>query len=431
MQFSGGQWHTILVSGEGAGGKSMFALDITDPADMTSEASLASNVLWEFTDPNLGSTFSAPSLGLTNAGTLLFFGNGYNSSTQQPYVYALNPQNGAVIEKINLCSFVTTACNANQPNGLSTLTLVNSTGSLAGPANVLYAGDLQGNVWRVDISNANPANWTASVLSQAVDSSGNAQPITTQPLVSLDPDFPRLPGVMVFVGTGELLSTNDLSTTNTQSMYGLYDAMPNANPITRANLVQQTLTGTTVTTVNNTTVNAVIASSNLVTLPSQMGWYIDFSLNPGERVITNPALVSSELIVTTDQPSVVSCQTDYNSWYYEFNYADGGRFPQPMFDVTESGSVSNSEPNVSGMFLGNVYASGPRVVSGVLGGGTENLDILINESAVATAAGSYSSYGQNQLGQQCVVGTAGCNPPVQNAGTRGGNQSRTAWWEIR
>lgn len=431
VQFSDSSWHTILVSGEGAGGKSIFALDITDPADMTSESSVASDVLWEFSDANLGLTFSAPSLALTNAGTLLFFGNGYNSTTQQPYVYALNPQTGAVIAKINLCAAVTTACNATTPNGLSTLTLVNSTGSLAGPANVLYAGDLQGNVWRVDISNANPGNWTASVLSQAVDSSGNPQPITTQPLVSLNPDFPRLPGVMVFVGTGQLLSTSDLTTTQTQSLYGLYDAMPNGSAITRSNLVQQTLTAGSVLTVNLTTVNTVVASSNLVTLPSQMGWYIDFSLNPGERVITDPALVASELIVTTDQPSVADCQTNFDSWYYEFNYADGGRFPQPMFDVTESGSVSNSEPNVSGMFLGNVYSSGPRVVSGVLGGGTENLDILINESAVATAAGAYSSYGQNQLGQPCVVGSAGCNPPVENAGTRAGNQSRTAWWEIR
>ena len=48
-------------------------------------------------------------------------------------------------------------------------------------ANVAYAGDLQGNVWRVDITAANPANWIVSVMFQTTDPSGAPQPITTVP----------------------------------------------------------------------------------------------------------------------------------------------------------------------------------------------------------------------------------------------------------
>jgi len=430
VQFSDNSWHTVLVSPEGAGGSSIFAIDVTNPAGITSEASLASSVLWEFTDGNMGLTFGPPSLALTNDGQLLFFSNGYNSPTEQPYLYALNPQDGTVVAKLSLCSFVPTACNASLPNGLSTVTLVNSTGSLSGPANVLYAGDLQGNVWRVDISNSNPANWTASVLFQATDPSGNPQPITTQPVVSLNPDFPRLQGTFVFVGTGQLLSTSDLSSTQTESLYGLYDAMPNASVITKASLVQQTLTATTVTTVNSTTVNAIQVTNNLVTLPSQMGWYVNFSLNSGERVITDPVLYSGALVITTNQPTASNCVATTDSWFYEFNYLDGGRFPGPTFDVTESGSISNSEPSVAGVSLGNVYSSGARITSGSLGNGTAGLDILINESGDSTVAGAYSSYGQNQQ-PVCVGGPQVCGNPITPILGKGGGQSRTAWWEIR
>ncbi|HUN73190.1 MAG TPA: PilC/PilY family type IV pilus protein [Steroidobacteraceae bacterium] len=437
VQFSDGSWHTVLVSGESAGGTSIFALDVTNPGAMTTEASIASNVLWEFTDANLGDTFSAPQFAITNAGTLLFFGNGYDSSTEQPYIYAVNPQNGALIAKINLCAAVPTACSASTPNGLSTIQTASSSGSVAGPANVLYAGDLQGNVWRVDISNTNPSSWVVSVLYQATDSGGNPQPITTQPQVSLNPDFPRLQGTMVFVGTGELLSNTDLSSTQVESMYGLYDAMPNGSTTTETNLVEQSLTAESVTTASGSQVDAFTITSNPLTLPSKMGWYVNFSLHPGERIVTDPALYGGMVLITTNQPSVSNCVTSTDSWFYVLNYLDGGSFPGPVFDVTESGSVTSSEPNVAGAFLGNVYSSAVRVISGNLGGGTASEDILINQSGQSTVSGAYTGSGTGSTGggvtppPLCAGGAATCGDPILNALLRGGGQSRTAWWEIR
>ncbi len=422
VQFGDGSWHTVLVSGEGAGGESVFALDVTNPAAMTTESSVAQNVLWEFTDTDLGYTFGTPQVATTNAGTFVFFGNGYDSASETPYLYALDPQTGAVAAKIDLCSFDTSACNPNEPNGLSAVTVVNSSGSLTG-ANVLYAGDLQGNVWRVDLSNSNPADWTASLLFKAVDSSGNPQPITMAPIVTLNPDFPRLPGLMVFVGTGQLLTTSDLASTQVQSLYGLYDAMPNGSVITRSQLVQQTITATTVTTVNGTTVDARTVTSNQVDLPSKMGWYIDFSLSPGEAVVTEPALIDGALFVTTDQPSGISCEGGFNSWLYAFDYRDGGLFPVPILDATDSGTVSSTEPNVSGVSLGNVYASGPRTASGSFG--AANQAIFVNESGRPTSAGADTGY---VTGSGTGVSN---NDPILTKLARIGGMGRTAWWEIR
>lgn len=41
---SSADWKTVLVGGTGAGGRGVFALDVTDPAAFS-----ASKVLWEFT----------------------------------------------------------------------------------------------------------------------------------------------------------------------------------------------------------------------------------------------------------------------------------------------------------------------------------------------------------------------------------------------
>ena len=205
IQFADASWHTVLVGTEGAGGTSVYALDVTNPANITSEGALASAVLWDFIDPDMGLGFSTPAIASTPVGWTVFVGNGYNSPTQKPFLFALNAQTGATVSKIDLCAAVPTACNLTASNGLSTVIAVNSGGQLAGFANIVYAGDLQGNLWRVDVSNPNPAMWTATVMFQARDPLGNSQPITTSPVASLNPRYPQVLGTMVFFATGELL----------------------------------------------------------------------------------------------------------------------------------------------------------------------------------------------------------------------------------
>src|SRR6185437_13085792 len=62
VQFSDGSWHTVLVGGERAGGNTVFALDVTNPTAITTEAALSSSVLWEFSDPNMGLSYSTPAI---------------------------------------------------------------------------------------------------------------------------------------------------------------------------------------------------------------------------------------------------------------------------------------------------------------------------------------------------------------------------------
>ena len=86
---------TILVGGVGAGGKGLYALDITDPT-ADSEAAAASKILWEITPTTvnnaantayaeLGHTYGIPVIAKLNDGTwAAIVGNGYNNTGSEP-----------------------------------------------------------------------------------------------------------------------------------------------------------------------------------------------------------------------------------------------------------------------------------------------------------------------------------------------------------
>jgi type IV pilus assembly protein PilY1 len=416
VQFaSDSSWHTVLAGTEGAGGHSVFALDITSADGITTEAQLAADVLWEFTDADMGLTYSAPAFANTSAGWLVLFGNGYNSTKQKPILYALDPQKGTVVAKIDLCAAVATACDSTLANGLSSVAVVNSYGNVSGAANTVYAGDLQGNVWRVDITNSDPSQWQVRVLYQTQDASGNRQPITTAPAVTLNPEFPQLPGTMVVVGTGQLLGFPDLTTTQVQTLYGIFDPPTgSASPLgfsgipTRSNMVGQTLANSTVDGASGPVSVRVEPTVNPVNLPTSRGWYIDLSLATGERVVTNPQIESGGgVVVTTYQPNSAPCSSGGNSWLMVLNYATGGSFPAPMLDANGDGKLNTADQtsdglNAVGLSLGGVYASEPTIVQ---------------KSCTGNNCGSK----ETQLSNGSVL-------PV---GEAGGITQRNAWWEVR
>ena len=94
VQFSDNSWHTVLVGTEAQGGSSVYALDVTNPAGITTESVLAYDVLWDFTDADMGLGFSTPALTNTADGWQVFVGNGYNSRNQKPFLYAHQPADG-------------------------------------------------------------------------------------------------------------------------------------------------------------------------------------------------------------------------------------------------------------------------------------------------------------------------------------------------
>ena len=403
IQFGDASWHTVLVSSEGAGGKSVFAIDVSNPATIINEAALASTVLWDFTDADMGLGFATPAIAKTSSGWRVFVGNGYNSANRKPFLFALDAQTGATVAKIDLCAAVGGACNNALSNGLSSAIAVNGGGQIAGSANLIYAGDLQGNLWRVDISDPNPASWTVSLLFQARDASNNPQPITTAPVATLNPRFPNLLGTMVYFGTGQFLGTPDLGTTTTQSIYGIYDPPGGygGSPPTRTNLTRQVLSTASVGA------QAVrLVTSNAVNLPVKKGWYIDLTLLAGERAITDPRIESGgALVLTTFRPSPNPCSAGGESYLLVLNFATGGAFNSAQFDVNGDHNIDAGDTvagaNPVGLSLGGVYASAPTIRSANFSTGSA-VKLITESSGV-----------------------------IKSVVEKGSSKHRTAWWETR
>lgn len=367
VQFSNSTWHTLLIGGENSGGQSIYALDITNPTAITSENLLASNVLWEYTDADLGYTFGQPQIGqistsnTTALNFAVFFGNGYNSPNNNAVLYAVNPQTGQTIAKINLCNAIPGTCNASNPQGLSTVALAHSDGLLGQPITQVYAGDLQGNLWAIDVSNTNAGNWTTRLLFQAKDSTGSPQPITTPPLVTLNPSYPRLPGLFIMFGTGQFLTTNDLTNTQTQTIYGVWDNPSRlGTTLTRSNLQQQTLTLVSATT-SGLPQDIITSTSLAVNWGTNYGWFSDLPI-AGLRVNTVPILINGAFITTLNKPPSSPCGTA-SSMFLDLNYLTGGAFPSPQLSLNRSGIINNNSRynglNPVGLSISSSYASAP------------------------------------------------------------------------
>lgn len=399
VQFADGTWHTLLVGGLNAGGETIYALDVTNPAGITNESSLASAVKWEFSDSDMGYSYSTPAIARINQQTTsspefaVFFGNGYDSTSSHAILYAVNAQTGGLLTKIDLCSAVANACNSSLADGLSSVVAASSDGVLGDPVDHVFAGDLQGNMWSINVSNAAPSKWTVRLLFQARDASGNPQPITTTPGVSLNPNFPGQLGLMVFFGTGQLLSSGDLTNTLTQSFYGVWDQPTTssssvANAYKRANLQSQNLTTLTaastglpqdVRTVTNNCVYYLPPGANMPTgctsqnvTTAQEGWYMDLPAT-GERVVTDPRLENGGVVFTTNSPAASStqCTSGFNSYLMDVYYVNGGSFAQPELDVNGDGSINSGDQvtvkgvayNPVGMSMGHVYSAAPTIIS--------------------------------------------------------------------
>ena len=246
---TGNDWRTILVGGLGAGGRAVYALDVTNPVaapppvvSSDTETTAAARVLWEYTEANLGYVYDAPTLAKTYAyGWVVLVASGYNNPGGKGFLYVLNPKSplksGQLLKKIALPGDTGTDLS---PTGLGTIRAF--TASRQNPyALQAYGGDLKGNVWRFDLSNPDPNLWSAAKIATLKDASNVAQPITSGVRIEIDQN--NNVDRYLFVGTGKLLDQPDLTDTSvTNTLYVIKDGNRTtpepapATPYSRSNL---------------------------------------------------------------------------------------------------------------------------------------------------------------------------------------------------
>ncbi|MBV5309218.1 PilC/PilY family type IV pilus protein [Chromatium okenii] len=350
-------WHSILIGTLGAGGKAVFALDVTNPDTFTTE-----NVLWEFGDANLGymvgQITSSPVIGrLQNGQWAAVFGNGYDSGTGA-WLYIVNLNDGSLIKKIQVSDDVT--------NGLSAATLIRDTNQTIAGA---YAGDLKGNLWKFDLTGTSSAwgvAYSGVPLFQAVDADDVRQPITGPLEIGTHP----LGGYLVYFGTGQYMRGNDVLSRTVQSVYGIWDnAVLEKDP---NNSLQFVWDGGSVVTNRSSLLEQEILfelglpddpedytwrviSQNPMdweASPIKRGWFLDL-ISPengeeGERVVTRPQILSgagqvlftSIIPIESDDPCTVG---GGKSWVFAIDLFTGGSSTGKTFDINGDGEFNTED----------------------------------------------------------------------------------------
>ena len=413
----------MLAGGVGVGGRGVYALDITNPDPTDADASKRfskSNVLWEFDSDmaiagtcvasygsckgtDLGYTVSQPNIGrLSNGQWVVLVPNGYfpdcktpdyptadtpscdviaaqapKDSGGKPYsaLFVLDAETGKVIAELK-----TPSVSGVTSFGLAKPVLGDYNSDQVD--DVAFAGDVQGNLWRFDLSDTDPAKWAVTLTYKGTSKSGQqgVQPITTMPRLFPDPATNRF---IVLFGTGKYLGVGDNSRDDEQAIYGVRDVAgatysqgdltqqflheftaPVGSPSAGASLRCVTGSAADGCTSSATAINSISAGAG--------GWFINLSTtdsagvrnDAGERVVVNPgAIFASNTVIfeslITGSQTTDACNPTTQGAILALNAATGG-----SAGVSSLGGVYTAGGRTTG-----ARTSGSLPVVSALGGG--------------------------------------------------------------
>ncbi|GLS92598.1 pilus biosynthesis protein [Psychromonas marina] len=356
--FINGEWRTILVGGLRAGGKGLFALDITNPNNFTSTAGNAQALaLWEFSntdDADFGYSYSPPTIAMMENGRwAVIIGNGYNSDNGTANLFILyieEGSDGSWVLGDDYLNISTGVGSVLSPNGLATPRAVDINGD--GVVDRIYAGDLQGNMWAFDVSSEEDSEWgvayqygsTPKPLFTAKDD----QPITSAPIVAKSTGNTNDTGLLVFFGTGKYLEEEDKNTTQIMSYYGVLDS-GNAGAKTVSDLTSRKVISS---------INGRAISGEEMNWNNSHGWYVDLTDNGtgvGERVTSNSLIRNGILLFGTIIPNIENnddCVSNSESWLMGLDLSTGKAPRYALFNANSDGSLDDTnsiqDPNNSG-----------------------------------------------------------------------------------
>ncbi|MFL6593700.1 MAG: PilC/PilY family type IV pilus protein [Luteimonas sp.] len=367
----------ILVGTLGRGGRSIFAIDVTDPT--------SPNVLWEKTAsnyPNLGQVLGKPVIANVNTGkSAVIIGNGVNGASDQSELLVLDLHTGALIKELTT--------GAGPANGMSTPRGWDSDRS--GTVDVLYAGDLLGNVWKFDVSDPSPSKWgsaltsgkNAAPLFVAMDAGGTRQPITGSLSVGINPSgFDR----WVFFGTGSYMKDTDPASKSVQTWYGIIDN--DSTAVSGRSALKQR--STVVQTTADGRVYRAFETQTAGDMSGKAGWYVDLT-DPdgtarGERMVTGVTLFGSVLLASSIIPSSEPCVAGGSGFINAIDAFTGTNVTTPFFDLNGDGSFNASDK------INNGTTNVP-VGSIDLGIGMPTTPLVIDKILVANGTGALGGVG--------------------------------------
>ena len=484
--YYGGAWHTVLAGTLGAGGKGLFALDVTDPDNFS-----ASDVLWEISNTSsptasnlvdsssvagftnhLGFTFSQPSVvRMANGKWAVIIGNGYNSINQKAVLYIIDVETGSLIRSIN-----TQAGSITQLNGLSTPVAVDINDDRI--VDAIYAGDLLGNLWKFDVSNSNASSWDVAFKSGstpiplfiAKDANNVPQPITAKPQVSKNPSNTS-GGVLVYFGTGRYFVEGDnifvtqpvtptppATPPAVQTFYGISD---NSAVVCSSGdfsgVVNSCRTKLVAQTIDQELVfgefNIRVTSNNEVSYTgasAKKGWFMDLvtpsaaagdvATAKGERVVATAVLrpggTGGRIIFTTLITSDSPCDHGGTSWLMELEATTGKRLTK-SFDLNGDWEIGTEDlveiPNPA---AGGGGGGGVPSTIMVAASGKQSEVGIIKTPGIIAAPGSNVEFKYTSGTKPCDTAADDCANTVRGslevtAEDYGANSGRQSWRQLR
>ncbi len=307
------------------GGRFAYALDVSDPD--------APKFLWKIDNATtgfseLGQTWSLMRPAIIRAvatDPVVIFGAGYDpthedaepatTNTMGRGIFIVNGRTGALVKQL-------------LPTGMGAvpadLTVIDRDGD--GLFDRIYAVDTKGNVWRFDIDDANPDNWTSFKIASLGGTGANARKFLNKPDVVPGTDFDA-----VLIGSGD--REHPFETTITNRFYMLKDTFTGKSGglfCGGATCAESDLTDVTSNPYQTGT------------LPSESkGWYI--TLGTGEKVVGNPITVGGAVFFGTNLPTPVApgvCSANLGEARL---YVVGFKTGNAAMDLNADGSVGTSD----------------------------------------------------------------------------------------
>jgi type IV pilus assembly protein PilY1 len=378
--YFGGSWKNIVLGTTGAGAgvlsspgvsprAAVFAINTT--ALNTSADSLnANSVMWEVSSAQtdfseLGHVLTDVQAGPTASTShpwVAVFGNGYESKSCKAMLYVVNLQTGARVREITTG---VGSCTSTGRNGLGGVRIVrNDQQQIIGA----YAGDLQGNLWKFNLSAADPSAWAVDLGGSPLLKAGSTQPITAPPsVIALPATGGPTTGYMVVAGTGKFFEVSDITSTEQQSFYSIWDPLafgaaviPSGTSLNmsvagdKAKLVQQTISVAPIVVNGNSYAEVSANAVDYAGTPQKRGCYLDF-VTSGQRLVYPIDLLANRFAAAdTISPSGVSLDacsnsTGGSSFLYFLDAMTCGRSVDQILDTNGDGNVDTSDLLVSGI----------------------------------------------------------------------------------
>ncbi|EON90691.1 Tfp pilus assembly protein, tip-associated adhesin PilY1 [Marinobacter lipolyticus SM19] len=394
---TGDGWRSLLIGGLRAGGRGLFALDITSP-DSVGEADADDLALWEFVNDDLGYVIEPVNVILTDLGSgyewVAVFGNGLDAPSGRTGLFLLRLEGGLDGTWTENSDYWFIEVDSGPAGGMnSDVRLIDLDADNL--VDRIYTSDLDGRIWAFAYD-ANNDEWASAYNGNGADAGPKplftapaGQPITSAPMVVRNPFVETgnqtAPNLLVLFGTGQYLNQGDVvNTTPTQSFYGIWDSGVSDLDTEGGLLLERDIT-------ESTTDEGVVRnlSDDEITWGDKntpyMGWYIDFDTLSGERVIMVPQVRGNTILFNTTIPPTNECSSNGGS-FRMFVDLDGTDPDQQVFDTNGDGRVTNADTLVSGFYFAGGVLSMSRILGKVMfdntAGGVGELQDFTNENVV-------------------------------------------------